>query len=106
MTEFNDLCTPAKIYLIVSIVCIVGWMWGASDKRSRYRDEEVKHSPFTILGLICKLVLMVLWTLLLNWLCDNKYTNIAWIILLLPIILPLFVVFTAIGIAGTKNITN
>jgi len=70
----NSLCTPAIVYLVVSVALVM------------YIVFFVGMSALT---LITKSVLIVIWTFLLNWLCSRGLSVLAWIILLLPVILVL-----------------
>ena len=71
------LCNPAMLYLILSIIAI---LMGFSAK--------VQVGVFVI-----KLLWMILWVYLLNFLCSKGYTTISWILVLLPFIIIAFMAF-------------
>jgi len=66
------LCTPALVYLVISVILLVFLIFSGS---------------ISALTLIMKSALIVLWTLLLNWLCSRGLGVLSWIIVLLPVIL-------------------
>ena len=79
-TDFNKLCTPAKIYFAFSVLsCII-----------------MLFNKIPILAVFSKLVFAFLWTFILGWLCSKGYKSISWFLVLLPFIMMLLV---AIGIA-------
>jgi ABC-type polysaccharide transport system permease subunit len=45
-----------------------------------------------VLELIIKTIFTLIWTLVLNWMCKKGFSGLAWIIVLLPLFLTLFVV--------------
>ena len=87
----TDLCLPALVYLILSIVSIVIYVI-----QSLMGDEPNSTANFTstniIAVLIVKLIIMIAWTFLLNALCASGHTTLSWIILFLPIIIFLILV--------------
>lgn len=66
------LCTPALIYLVISVIVLLSLLFSGS---------------ISALTLVMKSALIVLWTFLLNWLCSRGLGVLSWIILLLPVIL-------------------
>jgi hypothetical protein len=67
----NHLCSPAKLYLFITIIGII-------------------FALFNRIGLIAifiKLLFALFWTYILNWLCKKGYKTFSWFIVLLPIIL-------------------
>lgn len=69
--SFQGLCTPAKIYLVISMISIlIGFLI---------------NSKFS--GMVFKVFLAILWTWLLNYFCDNNLTTLSWILVLLPFII-------------------
>ena len=53
----------------------------------------------TWLIFIIKIIYVIFWTFILNLLCKNGYTNLSWILLLLPFILA----FVLVGIMVFNN---
>jgi hypothetical protein len=66
--DFSKLCTPAFIYFIVSFVYLV--------------INSLMN--FNIMNIIIKMFFIILWSLLLNFLCNKGFTVISWVIIVLP----------------------
>lgn len=71
--DFSNLCTPALIYFTISIIYLL----------------IHTLTNFNITSIITNTVFIILWSLLLNYLCSIGFTTLSWII----IILPFFVLF-------------
>jgi hypothetical protein len=67
-TDFSKMCNPAKLYLIISIL---GLIWGIIQQ-------------FSMITLGTNFIFVVLWTMILNWLCSIGLKTISWILVLLP----------------------
>jgi hypothetical protein len=65
-----SICLPAKIYLILAITGMIA---------------SVYHKIST-LNLIFSALFVVVWTNVLNWICNSGYTIVSWVLLLLPTI--------------------
>jgi hypothetical protein len=63
--KLPTLCTPAMVYLVLSIVAMI-----------------VGAKMLTIVHVL----LVLLWTFLLNFLCSKGYKTVSWILVLLPIV--------------------
>lgn len=72
-----ELCTPALVYLVLSVVSFLYTAQASSSV----------HNLF-VQGLF-----VIVWTFLLNVLCQRGYTALSWILVLLPIILLVIVIF-------------
>jgi len=83
--EFNKLCDPAKFYLVISLASVVVYivhLMGKSRKQYSYKQLAIH------------IVLMVLWTLVLNKVCSFKYgVKISWLLVFLPILLLIAMMF-------------
>jgi hypothetical protein len=78
-TDFSRFCTPAKIYFALAVLsCIVALF------------HKIK-----ILAVFIKLVFAFIWTFILNWLCSKGYKTIAWVLLVWPYIIMLYIVMNA-----------
>lgn len=71
-----DLCTPALVYLVLSVISFVATARGSSAS-----------------NLFVNALFVALWTFLLNVLCQRGYTALSWILVLLPIIFLIITVF-------------
>jgi hypothetical protein len=76
-TDFNKLCTPARLYFAFSVLsCII-----------------MLFSRMPLLAVFSKLVFAFLWTFVLGWLCKKGYESISWFLVLLPFIMIFLVYF-------------
>ena len=76
-TDFNKLCTPAKIYFAFSLLsCIL-----------------MLFNRMSILAVFTKLIFAFLWAFILGWLCSKGYASLSWFLVLLPFVMILLVAF-------------
>jgi F0F1-type ATP synthase assembly protein I len=76
-TDFNKLCTPAKIYFGISVLsCII-----------------MLFDRINIVAIFSKLIFAFLWAFVLGWLCSKGYKSISWFLVLLPFVMMLLVSF-------------
>jgi hypothetical protein len=82
-TDFDKLCTPAKIYFALAVFsCII-----------------LMFHHISILLISYKLIFAFLWSLVLGWLCDKGYKTLSWFLVLFPFIL---IALSMIGVAILK----
>jgi hypothetical protein len=83
MFSYEELCTPAKIYIVLSIFSL---LLGLLNKM-----------PLSVI--VFKLFFILLWTWILNYLCDKGFETVSWIIVFLPFIVmaSAFVFMTSFG---------
>lgn len=67
---FKDLCTPAHLYLVLSVIAIIIGIF----------------NKFSALAILVKVFWVLLWTTLLNYLCSKGLSVVAWIFVILPFI--------------------
>ena len=84
MSELSKLCTPAVIYLVLSVIAILM----AIMKR------------MSMMTVVVKTMFVLLWTWFLNFLCSKGYSGISWFLVLLPFIFIVLAVFCAIDMAA------
>ena len=84
----RNLCTPAVIYLGISMLLLVVMYIQNRNNVDVYclGAYECHVTNITIIFLV-KFVYILFWTWILNLICKSGSTNIAWLLLLLPFIL-------------------
>lgn len=86
--QYNTLCGPARFYVLISLFSIV--LMGVQNlgNSDEYCIGLYKcHLNFpTILMFVGKILYVLFWTIVLNGLCETKYTNLAWFLVLLPFV--------------------
>ena len=84
--EIENLCTPALIYLILSLVSIVIYLSSMININNQIKEIDSKNESihqYTICGLIMKIIFIIIWVYLLNYLCKFKFgRKVAWFIVL------------------------
>lgn len=110
---FDKLCTPAQIYLIVSVVMLVLSYFGLS-AISQQLNMHQSGSPllqslnFTYqkdsrTSYVVQGVFILLWTWVLSYICRKGYTSLSWFLVLLPWVL-MFLAFFVYIIETIKKI--
>jgi hypothetical protein len=90
MFQISKLCTPALIYLILSIVSIISMFLSGN----------------LILLIIGNVIFMVFWTWILNLICKEGYEVISWILVIVPIIIMLIIVSMTVGIVAGAQLAK
>lgn len=70
MKTIKGLCRPAQLYLLLSAISIL----------------SVFVSSMSLSNLIISVVVALIWTFILNKICQGGYTTISWMLVLLPIL--------------------
>ena len=77
MKSFDDLCSPAKLYFVLSVIaCIAALING------------LKFGQVMI-----NLIIAFAWTAVLSWICGKGFTGVSWFLVLVPYIIMLLVFF-------------
>ena len=84
----SDLCTPAMIYFVISIIALVMVLLQNLGNHNIYQVGSFSCAvPNTALIFIIKLIYVLFWTWVLNLICKDGHSGISWMLLLLPFIL-------------------
>jgi len=75
-----EICTPAVVYLILAVLSIIILI--------------VKRASF--IALFFKIIIIALWTWLLNYLCSIGYKSLSWFLVLLPFIITILLIVVGI----------
>jgi hypothetical protein len=65
-----SICLPAKIYLILAITGMIASL----------------YNKMSMLNLVFSVIFVLIWTNVLNWICNTGYTAVSWFLLILPTI--------------------
>lgn len=88
LERVRKLCSPAYLYLVISVVAIIAMMLQNVGNTDRYclgvYECQVQN---TALVFIMQLVYVAFWTFILNALCQAGYRQVSWFLVLLPFIL-------------------
>lgn len=88
ITGLRNLCTPAYIYLVISIIAIIVILFQNSGNSNTYCMGNYSCQVSSLLLIfVIKIVYVIFWTWILNLICKAGAPMISWLLLLLPIIL-------------------
>ena len=90
--EFKKLCTPAYVYLVLSIIGLIfSLMQNFGSKHTYKLGLFIARVPSTLLVFVVKIIYVLFWTWILNLICRDGHTGVAWFLVLIPFIL-LFII--------------
>jgi len=90
--SLKELCTPALIYFIISIIGLVIVLIQNLGNSNSYNVGSFScRVPNTTIVFIVKLIYILFWTWVLNLICRDGHSTISWLLILFPFIL-LFVI--------------
>ena len=91
-TTTKNLCTPAFIYFTLSILGLLMVLLQNIGNQGIYSLGTFSVDVHNVaLIFIMKFVYILFWTWILNLICRDGYSNVAWALVLLPFILVLFI---------------
>jgi hypothetical protein len=87
--KLKELCTPAFIYFVLSVIGILVTLVSNIGGRSNMYTLGNFSSPVPHTGLIfiVKVIYVLFWTWILNLMCKDGHREIAWFLVLLPFVL-------------------
>ena len=100
ITGLRKLCTPSYVYLVISSVAFIVMLYQNIGNVNTYCLGDYSCSvSSTAMIFIIKAVYILFWTWMLNLMCKANATNIAWLVLLLPVII-MFILIGAMMISS------
>lgn len=88
LDRIRKLCTPAYLYLVISVVAIIAMMLQNVGNTNKYcvglYECNVQSTAFVFM---MQLLYVAFWTFVLNALCEAGYKQVSWFLVLLPLIL-------------------
>ena len=93
--RLRSLCTPAQVYFFISMISILGIISQNAMASDSYRvGMYTVQSPMpNVWFFSLKVIGILIWTFILNYMCNSGWKDVAWFFVLLPII----VMFLVIG---------
>ena len=93
--RLRSLCTPAQVYFFISMISILGIISQNAMASDSYRvGMYTVQSPMSNVWFFSlKVIGILIWTFILNYMCNSGWKDVAWFFVLLPII----VMFLVIG---------
>ena len=109
----DKICTPAQIYLIVSVILLFLSYFGMTAISQQLTLNQSGHPVLHSLNFtyqkdtrtsyVVQAILIVLWTWLLSYLCSKGYSQLSWFLVLLPWVL-MFLAFFVYIIETVKGL--
>ena len=88
LKDFKNLCTPAHLYLVLSVAGLIVMMFQNAGNTNSYCVGAYECPvPNTSVIFISKTIYVLFWTFVLNSICKAGYKNVSWFLLLIPFIL-------------------
>ena len=92
LKDFKNLCSPAFIYLFISVVVFIVIAIQNFGNTTKYCVGPYQcYLPNTFLVFIFHALYILFWTFILNCLCKAGYKEISWLLVILPLVL-LFII--------------
>ena len=102
-TKLSQLCTPSYVYFIISVLAIAISAVQNIGNRTRYTLGMFScRVPSCIAIFIVKVIYILFWTWILNLMCKDGHSGIAWFLVLLPFIM-LFTITGMVMVYQKKN---
>jgi hypothetical protein len=84
----KDLCTPAYVYLVISIISIIIVFIQNRNNTDVYCVGSLECDvPSTPLVFVANIVYTVFWVFVLNSICKSGHSRVSWFLVLLPFVL-------------------
>jgi len=85
--KLNDLCSPALLYFVVSMIGLIMVIFQNLGNKNKYDLGSFStRVPNTTLIFIVKFIYILFWTWILNLICKNGHKGIAWFLVFVPFI--------------------
>jgi H+/Cl- antiporter ClcA len=99
-SKLKDLCTPAVLYFVASMIGLIAVVFQNVGNKNVYNLANFKaRVPNTMLVFLVKFIYILFWTWILNLICKDGHTGIAWFLVLVPFIL----LFVIMGLLMVSN---
>lgn len=86
--RLKELCLPARVYFIVSIIALLIMLFQNLGNSRMYRlGTFTKKVSSTVLIFLMKLIYILFWTYVLNLICKDGHSSLSWFLVLLPFVL-------------------
>ena len=102
-SKLSQLCTPSYVYFIISVLMIAVAVIQNLGNQTKYNLGMFScRVPSCVAVFVVKIVYILFWTWVLNLMCKDGHTGIAWFLVLLPFIL-LFVILGMVMVYQKKQ---
>lgn len=103
----KKMCTPAQLYLALSLFSMLLLLIHNLGNKYKYSCIRTIHTRYHCnYYFIIKLIYILFWTWVLQFLCMKGYTNLSWIILFFPYLLMIFILIMFVFLMGTNKLKS
>ena len=96
--KLKQLCTPAFLYFVLSILGVLVSVVQNLGNSRRYNLGTLSTPvPSTFLVFVVKIIYILFWTWVLNLMCKDGHKEIAWFLVLIPFILLFLIMGSMMG---------
>lgn len=107
MDSIRKLCTPAYVYLVISVIAVVAMMFQNAGNTNKYCVGQFSCDVPSTAGIfIAKGIYIAFWTFILNALCKAGYKQFSWFMVLLPFILFFIIIGMVLLMAADQQIAK
>tara|TARA_Y100000992_G_C21244127_1_gene482318 strand:- start:710 stop:1012 length:303 start_codon:yes stop_codon:yes gene_type:complete len=93
MKTFSKLCTPAKLYFVVALLLLFMLILTNMDNGNALCIGEYSCTVTDkVLVFVLNLLYIAFYTYVLNLICKDNWSSLAWFLVLLPFVLALLLV--------------
>ena len=93
LNRIQKLCTPAYIYLVISlIILVVMTVQNVGDNQQYCAGNYACQVSNTSLIFLIKLIFVAFWTWVLNLICKAGAPIVSWVLVMFPIVLMFFLI--------------
>mgnify|MGYP006448966211 CR=1 FL=1 len=102
---FEKLCSPAKLYVVISVLSVLAMFIQNCTNQNMYCIGMYKtySSHNNLIYFAVKVLYIMGWTWILEKLCKKGYSSISWMLVLLPF-LAMFILIGLLFISLSHNI--
>jgi hypothetical protein len=93
-TKLSQLCSPSYVYFIISVLAIaIAAVQNMGNNKKYNLGMFSCRVPSCLAVFIVKIIYILFWTWILNLMCKDGHSGVAWFLVLLPFIM----LFTIMG---------
>jgi hypothetical protein len=107
LETIKKLCTPAYVYLVISVIAMIILMFQNGGNTTKYTVGCLNcNVPSTMMVFVAKVLYIVFWTFVLNTICKAGYKKVSWFLVLLPFVGFFLAVGALVLVQGSKLVRN
>lgn len=81
----QNLCPPAYVYLVITIISNIYFLINYGSNYTEYCRGHTNCINLSIIGLLLgEWLVSIIWITILNVVCKKGYTEISWVLMILP----------------------